>query len=66
MQPGMAVVQIVPTDAVWITANFKETQLEKMRVGQPADIAGAVAYLCSNDADFVTGHILDVNGGFDI
>jgi 3-oxoacyl-[acyl-carrier protein] reductase len=36
------------------------------RVGQPADIAGAVAYLCSNDADFVTGHILDVNGGFDI
>lgn len=33
------------------------------RVGQPEDIAGAVAYLCSADADFVTGHILDVNGG---
>ncbi len=33
------------------------------RVGQPADIAGAVAYLCSSDADFVTGHIIDVNGG---
>ena len=33
------------------------------RAGQPADIAGAVAYLCSDDASFVTGHLLDVNGG---
>jgi membrane fusion protein, multidrug efflux system len=30
-QPLMAIVQ---TDEVWITANFKETQLERMRVGQ--------------------------------
>ena len=27
------------------------------RAGVPADIAGAVAYLCSSDADFVTGHV---------
>ena len=33
------------------------------RAGQPADIAGAVAYLVSDDASFVTGHLLDVNGG---
>ena len=33
------------------------------RVGQPEDIAGAVAFLCSDDASFVTGHVLDVNGG---
>ena len=33
------------------------------RVGQPEDIAGGVAYLCSDDASFVTGHILDINGG---
>lgn len=33
------------------------------RAGTPADIAGAVAYLCSDDAGFVTGHVLDVNGG---
>ncbi len=33
------------------------------RAGQPADIAGAIAYLCSDDASFVTGHVLDVNGG---
>lgn len=33
------------------------------RSGQPTDIAGGVAYLCSDDAAFVTGHILDINGG---
>ena len=33
------------------------------RVGQPSDIAGGVAYLCSDDAAFVTGQILDINGG---
>jgi membrane fusion protein (multidrug efflux system) len=35
--PGQAVVQLV-TPSVWITANFKETQLEDMKVGQPVDI----------------------------
>lgn len=33
------------------------------RVGTPADIAAAVAYLASDDAAFVTGHILNVDGG---
>ncbi len=33
------------------------------RAGQPADVAGSVAFLCSDDASFVTGHLLDVNGG---
>jgi membrane fusion protein (multidrug efflux system) len=35
---GQPVASIVPATDVWITANFKETQLDKMRVGQPADI----------------------------
>jgi 3-oxoacyl-[acyl-carrier protein] reductase len=33
------------------------------RAGQPEDIAAGVAYLCSDDAAFITGHILDINGG---
>jgi NAD(P)-dependent dehydrogenase (short-subunit alcohol dehydrogenase family) len=33
------------------------------RVGQPDDIAAAVAYLASDDAAFVTGHVLSVDGG---
>jgi membrane fusion protein (multidrug efflux system) len=35
---GQPVVQIVPLSDVWVTANFKETQLSKMRVGQGADV----------------------------
>lgn len=34
---GQTVVMIVPKD-VWVVANFKETQVGKMKVGQPADI----------------------------
>lgn len=33
------------------------------RVGQPADIAAACAYLCSAEASYVTGQVLGVNGG---
>jgi len=33
------------------------------RIGTPRDIAAAIAYLISEDAGFVTGHTLDVNGG---
>ncbi|MBM3738747.1 MAG: SDR family oxidoreductase [Acidobacteria bacterium] len=34
------------------------------RIGQPKDIAAAVAYLASRDASYVTGTILRVDGGF--
>ena len=39
-----------------------ETPLE--RLGAPEDIAKAVAFLCSDDAGFITGQVLGVNGGF--
>jgi len=34
VQPGQPLMALVPLDQVWVTANFKETQLEGMRVGQ--------------------------------
>ena len=37
MQVGQNLIALVPLK-VWITANFKETQLENMRVGQPVEI----------------------------
>ncbi len=33
------------------------------RLGQPEDLAGAVAFLASPDADYVTGQVLSVSGG---
>jgi membrane fusion protein (multidrug efflux system) len=35
---GQELVDIVPLDDVWVTANFKETQLAHMRPGQPVEI----------------------------
>ena len=33
VQPGQPLMALVPLDQIWVTANFKETQLEGMRVG---------------------------------
>jgi membrane fusion protein (multidrug efflux system) len=38
VQPGQSLLAIVPTDDIWITANFKETQLKRMKPGQPVTI----------------------------
>jgi membrane fusion protein, multidrug efflux system len=36
--PGQSIMVIVPLD-IWVTANFKESQLRDMRVGQPVDVS---------------------------
>ena len=38
IQPGQALCSIVNTEKLWVTANFKETQLTEMQLGQPVDI----------------------------
>ena len=38
VQPGQSLLVIVPVDDIWITANFKETQLKRMRPGQAVTI----------------------------
>jgi membrane fusion protein (multidrug efflux system) len=38
VQPGQPLMAIVADTGVWVTANFKETQLADMRVGQPVEI----------------------------
>ena len=37
-QPGTRLLTIVPTEQMYLVANFKETQLQNMRPGQPAEI----------------------------
>ncbi|HYW38610.1 MAG TPA: HlyD family secretion protein [Terriglobales bacterium] len=41
VQPGQEMMKVIPLDEgdLWVTANFKETQLEKMKPGLPAEIA---------------------------
>jgi membrane fusion protein (multidrug efflux system) len=38
VQPGQSLLVIVPLDDIWITANFKETQLRHMRPGESVTI----------------------------
>jgi membrane fusion protein (multidrug efflux system) len=38
VQPGTALMAVIPLNQLWIDANFKETQLGQMRIGQPVDI----------------------------
>jgi 3-oxoacyl-[acyl-carrier protein] reductase len=33
------------------------------RIGRPEDVAGAVRFLCSEEAGYITGNVIDVNGG---
>ncbi|HEX4619101.1 MAG TPA: HlyD family efflux transporter periplasmic adaptor subunit [Steroidobacteraceae bacterium] len=36
--PGTALLAIVPLERLWVEANFKEVQLDRMRIGQPARV----------------------------
>lgn len=38
VQPGTALMTVIPLDQVWVEANFKETQLRDMRLGQPVEL----------------------------
>ncbi len=49
-----------------LSENLKEAMLNTVplkRPGTPEDIANAVAFLVSKDASYITGHVLNVNGG---
>lgn len=56
-----------------MTSHFDEATMDELReeaplnrIGTPEDIAGAVSFLASPDADFITGQDLAVNGGMNI
>jgi 3-oxoacyl-[acyl-carrier protein] reductase len=53
-----------------MTHNLSEELKAKMlaniplkRIGRPEDVAAAVRFLASEEAGYITGHVLDVNGG---
>jgi len=56
VQPGQQLLTIIPVDDLWITANFKETQLRKMKPGQPVTI-----HADATGEDY-RGHVDDLAG----
>jgi 3-oxoacyl-[acyl-carrier protein] reductase len=46
-----------------VTANFIK-QIPLGRLGDPREIVDAALFLCSSMASYITGHVLNVNGGF--
>jgi len=55
----------VDTPMLWDNPNVKSgaEKIDKTDVGKPEDIAAAVAFLASDDATFITGTTLNVDGG---
>jgi 2-hydroxycyclohexanecarboxyl-CoA dehydrogenase len=74
--PGVTIPQNdeeVGTTSMWSVpgAMFTPEQLEKVakalplkKIGRPADIAGAVVFLSSSAAGYITGQVLSVSGGY--
>jgi 3-oxoacyl-[acyl-carrier protein] reductase len=49
-----------------LNEEFKQTALKSIplgRIGSPEDVASAVRFLASDEAAYITGHVLNVNGG---
>ena len=63
--PGIILTKM--TDRI---RTFAEDELQKQiplkRFGEPEEVARAVRFLASRDASYITGHILDVTGGFGV
>ncbi|KVV34692.1 hemolysin D [Burkholderia ubonensis] len=42
VSPGTPLMSVVPLNAVWVDANFKEVQLNHMRIGQPVELTADI------------------------
>lgn len=59
IQTGAPLMAIVPLDQVWVDANFKESQLRRMRIGQPVKL---YADIYGNKVRY-DGHVVGLGAG---
>lgn len=59
INPGSSLMSVVPLDRVWVNANFKESQLQNLRIGQPVTLT---ADLYGRDVKY-KGHIEGLDAG---
>ena len=62
--PGMVDTPMLRQQGIRSVVKAAVRQTPVGRVGKPEDVAGACAYLVSEEAGFCTGHVLNLNGGF--
>lgn len=66
--PGAIKTDIIAAQLEGGDENYNEASISAMhpmnRLGQPEEVANAICWLLSEEASFVTGHVLNVDGGF--
>jgi 3-oxoacyl-[acyl-carrier protein] reductase len=60
--PGFIETPMTDVLSVEVKENLK-TRIPLGRMGCPRDVAAAIVFLASDEAGYITGHVLDVNGG---
>ena len=59
-----AIVKTKLSQLLWENEEFAKNLHLLKKLGEPEDIANAVYYMCSDDAGWVTGEVLTIDGGF--
>jgi len=63
VRPGLIDTEIHASGGEPDRVGRLEHEIPMQRGGRPEEVAGAIAWLCSADASYVTGALLDVSGG---
>ena len=71
LAPGIRVNGVAPaivktklSEVLWQNEDFAKNLHLLKKLGEPEDIANAVYYMCSEEAGWVTGEVLTIDGGF--